>query len=133
MWNKSGLKNLPLEQPALKVDFHCQVLSLSTLTHIIFYQVNKIEARLNMMFCEVLFLRSHATFQGIYFICEPKFYARMHIKIKWQWKSTLRRKTPHQLYLTLGLSIKVRGLTFTGYFTWTWHLLCFGNYSSFYK
>ena len=65
-----------------------------------------------MTFCEVLFLRLHATFQGIYFICEPKFYARMHIKIKWQWKSTLRGKTPLQLYLTLGLSIKAKGLKF---------------------
>ena len=70
-----------------------------------------------MMFSEFLFLRLHATFQGLYFIYEPKFYARMHVKIQLQWKSTLRGKTPHQLYLTLGLSMKARGLKFAGYFT----------------
>ena len=47
-----------------------------------------------MTLSEVLFLRLHAIFQGLYFICEPKFYARMHKKLSESGNQALGGK-PH--------------------------------------
>ena len=65
-----------------------------------FNHVNKVEARykvlrLNVKLSEVLLLRVSVTFHTdcLYFICERKFYARTHVRITQQWKSTLRYKT----------------------------------------
>ena len=47
--------------------------------------------RINMKLSEVLLLRftCDLVVHCLYFICERKFYAPMHVKITRQWKSTL--------------------------------------------
>ena len=57
---------------------------------------------LNEQLSEVLLLRLYERpfIHRLYFICERNFYARTHVKITRQWKSTLRVSILH--YQILG-------------------------------
>ena len=89
----------PLSETLIRL-ISTEAFLLRMSTHVNFNHVNKIEARykalrLNVKLREVLLLCLLTAvwpfIHCLYFICKGKFHACMHIKIAWQWKSTLTR------------------------------------------